>query len=73
MFIKNILSFAYLLKINIKYRYINMYIYIYIRIGLEKILENKLNSYFFVKKNCKMVMEKIISSILFQLLIFIII
>lgn len=71
MFIKNILSFAYLLKINIKYRYINMYIYI--RIGLEKILENKLNSYFFVKKNCKMVMEKIISSILFQLLIFIII
>lgn len=46
MFIKNILSFAYLLKINIKYRYINMYIYIYIRIGLEKILENKLNSYF---------------------------
>lgn len=43
MFIKNILSFAYLLEINIKYRYIN----IYTRVGLQqKILENKLNSYF---------------------------
>lgn len=30
MFIKNILSFAYLLEINIKYRYINIYIYIHV-------------------------------------------
>lgn len=28
MFIKNILSFAYLLEINIKYRYINIYIHV---------------------------------------------
>lgn len=47
MFIKNILSFAYLLEINIKYRYIYIYISIHTRVGLQqKILENKLNSYF---------------------------